>query len=101
MSLQKNSDFVISDSGTLMEETAILKLSHNDRNSHERPGMDTGTLLVSGLNKKNLGECIKLLKINKNLSGTPNDYLIKDFSKKIPKIILSYFGYIKFFNKKN
>ena len=102
ISLQKNSDFVISDSGTLMEETAILKTkSIMIRNSHERPeGMDTGTLLVSGLNKKNLGECIKLLKINKNLSGTPNDYLIKDFSKKIPKIILSYFGYIKFFNKK-
>ena len=51
-----NSDFVISDSGTLMEETAILKTkSIMIRNSHERPeGMDTGTLLVSGLDKKNL-----------------------------------------------
>lgn len=103
ISLQKNSDFVISDSGTLMEETAILKTkSIMIRNSHERPeGMDTGTLLVSGLDKKNLDKCIKLLKTNKNQSETPGDYLVKDFSKKISKIILSYFGYIKFFHKKN
>jgi|TARA_B110000037_G_C17115060_1_gene503408 UDP-N-acetylglucosamine 2-epimerase len=103
IALQKNSDFVISDSGTLMEETAILKTkSIMIRNSHERPeGMDTGTLLVSGLDKKNLHECINLLNKNKKNSEIPIDYLIKDFSKKISKIILSYFGYIKFFHKKN
>lgn len=103
ISLQKNSDLVISDSGTLMEETAILKTkSIMIRNSHERPeGMDTGTLLVSGLNKNNLINCINHLKNNKKQSEIPADYLANDFSKKISKIILSYFGYIKFFHKKN
>ena len=103
ISLQKNSEFVISDSGTLMEETSILKTkSIMIRNSHERPeGMDTGTLLVSGLNKQNLSECINLIGKNNKYGEIPLDYLAKDFSKKISKIILSYFGYIKFFHKKN
>ena len=103
ISLQKNSELVISDSGTLMEETAILKTkSIMIRNSHERPeGMDTGTLLVSGLDKNNLSECINLIKKNNQQSKVPTDYLVDDFSKKISKIILSYFGYIKFFHKKN
>ena len=103
INLQKNSELIISDSGTLMEETAILNTnSIMIRNSHERPeGMDTGTLIVSGLNKNNLAESINLLKISKEKKDIPIDYLVKDFSKKIPKIILSYFGYIKFFNKKS
>ena len=85
-----------------MEETAILKTkSIMIRNSHERPeGMDTGTLLVSGLDKNNLSECINLIKKNNKQSEVPADYLVNDFSKKISKIILSYFGYIKFFHKK-
>jgi UDP-N-acetylglucosamine 2-epimerase len=101
--LQKNSDLIISDSGTLMEETALLNLkSIMIRKSHERPeGMDTGTLIVSGLEFKNIIKSINVLKKNNYNKKIPQDYDVDDFSKKIVKIILSYFGYIKYFSKRN
>ena len=99
--LQENSSFIISDSGTLMEESAILNLdSIMIRNSHERPeGMDKSSLIVSGLEFKNIKESITVLKKTKHKKTLPEDYDINDFSKKIPKIILSYFGYVKYFYK--
>ena len=102
--LQKNSDLVISDSGTLMEETAIMNLnSIMIRKSHERPeGMDTGSLIVSGLNFKNVHNSINIIKKYSNKTkAIPVDYNIDDFSKKLVKIIMSYFGYIKYFSRKN
>lgn len=99
--LQENSSLIISDSGTLMEESAILNLdSIMIRNSHERPeGMDKSSLIVSGLEFKNIKESITVLKKTKHKRTLPEDYDIDDFSKKIPKIILSYFGYVKYFYK--
>ena len=101
--LQKDCDFIISDSGTLMEETAILGSNAiMIRKSHERPeGMDTGTLIVSGLKFSNINKAIQVLKKNYHSNKIPEDYDVDDFSKKIVKIILSYFGYIQFFSKKN
>ena len=99
--LQENSSVIISDSGTLMEESALLNLnSILIRNSHERPeGMDKTSLIVSGLKYKNIQESLKVIKQNKYKRKIPEDYDVDDFSKKIPKIILSYFGYVKYFFK--
>ena len=70
------------------------------RNSHERPeGMDKSSLIVSGLKYNNIKESINVLKKIKHNRNIPEDYNIDDFSKKIPKIILSYFGYVKYFYK--
>ena len=70
------------------------------RNSHERPeGMDKSSLIVSGLKYENIKESINVLRKTKHKRTIPEDYNVDDFSKKIPKIILSYFGYVKYFYK--
>ena len=98
--LQENSSLIISDSGTLMEESAILNVTIMIRNSHERPeGMDKSSLIVSGLKYENIKESINVLRKTKHKRTIPEDYNVDDFSKKIPKIILSYFGYVKYFYK--
>lgn len=92
--LQKNSYIVLSDSGTLTEETSILKLkSIMLRNSHERPeGMEEATTIMCGLNKQKIETAIKILETNV-LSEILEDYNTLNFSDKIIKNIISYLNY--------
>ena len=99
--MQKNAFCTISDSGTITEESSLLKFpAITIRNSHERPeGMDAGVLIMSGLNKEKVLSAIELtVNANENKS---NDYIISDYnnfnvSNQISKII---FSYIEFINK--
>ena len=61
--LQMNAFCVISDSGTITEESSILNLpAITIRQAHERPeGMDEGTLIMSGLNKDRIIESIEVV----------------------------------------
>ena len=58
-----NAFCVISDSGTITEESSILNLpAITIRQAHERPeGMDEGTLIMSGLNKDRIIESIEVV----------------------------------------
>ena len=100
--LQMNSLCVISDSGTITEESSILKFNAiMVRNNHERPeGMDHGTLIMSGLNKDKVLDSINILLKQKLNSYNPrviSDY-DEDFpSKKIPRIVQSYIHYVNKF----
>jgi UDP-N-acetylglucosamine 2-epimerase len=92
--LQKNSYIVLSDSGTLTEETSILKTkSIMLRNSHERPeGMEEATTIMCGLDQDKIQVAIKMLK-SKTVHKLVKDYDTLNFSDKIVKNILSYLNY--------
>jgi len=98
--LQMNAYCVISDSGTITEESSILKFpAITIRQAHERPeGMDEGTLIMTGLNKNRILESIDIVTAHfnesKDLIKTISDYETDNVSKKILRIILSYTDYI-------
>ena len=101
ISLQKNAYCTISDSGTITEESSILKFpAITIRNSHERPeGMDAGVLIMSGLNKEKVSSAIDLTiaaNKNKHFDQSITDYDNLNVSNQISKII---FSYIEFINK--
>ena len=98
--LQLNAFCVISDSGTITEETSILNLpSITIRQAHERPeGMDETSVLMSGLSKKNILDCIKVVTSHHESETSKikhvRDYEADNVSKKVLRLILSYKDYI-------
>ena len=97
--LQENAYCVISDSGTITEESSILKFpAIMIRQAHERPeGMDEGTVIMSGLNSLNVLDAINVVvdqAKNKKLIKIINDYDVENVSVKVVRIILSYIEYI-------
>lgn len=98
--LQKESLCVISDSGTITEESSILSFpAITIRNAHERPeGMDEGTLIMSGLDAENVLDAVNVTisqyKENVKPFNIIGDYDVRNVSQKVVKIILSYTGYI-------
>lgn len=98
--LQKNAFCVISDSGTITEESSILNFpAVMIRQAHERPeGMDEGTLIMSGLKPERVLESIKIMTsdYSPDMRSTRivADYNIDNVSKKIVRIIASYTDYI-------
>jgi len=97
--LQMNSYCVLSDSGTITEESSILNFpAIMIRQAHERPeGMDEGTLIMSGLQKDDVLSSIEIVLSNssdKKNFKIVSDYDVDNFSKKILKIVHSYIDYI-------
>ena len=98
--LQKNAFCVISDSGTITEESSILGFpAITIRQAHERPeGMDEGTLIMSGLNPERVLNSIEI--VTSQFLKDPGsikivaDYKTDNVSKKVVRIILSYTDYI-------
>ena len=100
MNLQMNAFCIISDSGTLTEESSILNLpAVMIRQTHERPeGMDESVLLMAGLKKNSIIEAIRVAVEHNTQDGraisTVFDYEVDNVSKKVLRIILSYVDYI-------
>lgn len=98
--LQQDAYCVISDSGTITEESSILGFpAITIRQAHERPeGMDEGTLIMSGLHKDRVIEAINVVvsqhQENNNVIRIVADYTTNNVSKKVLRIILSYTDYI-------
>ena len=97
--LQMNAFCVISDSGTITEESSILNLpAITIRQAHERPeGMDEGTLIMSGLNKERIIESIEVVTSQHRedrVTKIVSDYDVDNVSMKVLRIILSYVDYI-------
>jgi len=95
--LQLNAKAVLSDSGTISEETSILKLKAlNIREAHERPeAMEEATVMMVGLNKERIFQGLEILeKQNKESIRPVSDYLVSNVSEKVLRIIISYTDYV-------
>lgn len=98
--LQMNAFCVISDSGTITEESSILHFpAITIRQAHERPeGMDEGTLVMTGLRKDTILDAIDLVtgqfaEDHGCIRMIP-DYTPENVSKKVVRIIMSYTNYV-------
>ena len=94
--LQQNAFCVISDSGTITEESSIMGFpAITIRQAHERPeGMDEGTLIMSGVYKEDVLDAIKVVTDVDKKPHIVNDYDVDHVGMKVVKIIMSYTGYI-------
>ena len=100
VNLQINAKVVISDSGTIFEESSILNFrALNIRESHERPeAIEETSVIVTGLNEERIFQGIQSLE-NQKTGNSRNinivtDYNIPNVSLKIERLILSYIDYI-------
>jgi UDP-N-acetylglucosamine 2-epimerase (non-hydrolysing) len=94
VNLQQNAFCVISDSGTITEESSLLGFpAITVRQAHERPeGMDEGTLIMSGLEKNTVLDSIKI--VTSGPMTIVKDYDSDKVAQKVVRIVMSYTGYI-------
>ncbi|MBQ9047875.1 MAG: UDP-N-acetylglucosamine 2-epimerase (non-hydrolyzing) [Solobacterium sp.] len=93
--LQRNSYVVLSDSGTLSEESAILNFAGVlIRTSTERPeALDAGSVVIGGITEDSIEQAIEMsvaMKQNNEPMGLPRDYADENVSIKVVKLIQSY-----------
>jgi UDP-N-acetylglucosamine 2-epimerase (non-hydrolysing) len=91
--LQLNAKCVISDSGTIAEESSILKFpAITIRNAIERAeAIDVGSILMTGVNKESILNCLDIVQAP---TTCPVDYLVPNCSERVLKVILGYTPYV-------
>ena len=99
--LQKYSKAVLSDSGTISEESSIMNFpALNIREAHERPeAMEEASVMMVGLNPDRIIQGLKIIQSqkreNKRTVFEVADYSRPNVSEKVLRIIVSYTDYIK------
>lgn len=98
--LQMEAACVVSDSGTITEESSLLNLpAITIRNAHERPeGMDVGTLIMSGLDPEHVLDAVKVV-MTQHQRGPSSarpvpDYEAVNVSQQVLRVVMSYTGYV-------
>ena len=99
--LQMNSYAVLSDSGTISEESSILNFpALNIREAHERPeAMEEASVMMVGLSPERIMQGLEQVKIQERGESRNfrlvSDYAMPNVSQKMVRIIISYTDYIK------
>jgi len=95
--LQINSKAVLSDSGTISEESSILNFKAlNIREAHERPeAMEEASVIMTGLTKERIIQGLSVLETqDSHTLKYVSDYNLPNVSDKVLRIIISYVNYI-------
>jgi UDP-N-acetylglucosamine 2-epimerase (non-hydrolysing) len=95
--LQLGARAVLSDSGSISEESAILGFpALNLRDAHERPeAMEQAVVMMTGLGSTRVLQALDLLMAQSSRPRLPADYAAPDVSAKVVRIILSYTDYVR------
>ncbi|HXH99860.1 MAG TPA: UDP-N-acetylglucosamine 2-epimerase (non-hydrolyzing) [Sphingobacteriaceae bacterium] len=98
--LQLKAFAVLSDSGTISEESSILNFpALNIRDAHERPeAMEEASVMMVGMNSERIMQGLKQLEAlnrNERTFRKVSDYSMPNVSDKVVRIIISYVDYIK------